>query len=84
MPVSVNQVAGVDFEAADFNRLAKIHKVRTRVRNRHTACEQVKTGFLHGWQVANGAIRYTSHAMDRQADTGMDLADDERARAVTA
>jgi hypothetical protein len=76
MTVSVNQIAGVNFETADFNRLTKIHKVRIRVRNRYTACEQVKTGFLHGWQVANGAIRYTSHAMDCQADTGMDLADE--------
>ncbi len=51
--IAVNHIAGADLETANLDRLPKVDDICVRVRHGNAAGEEMKSGLLHGWQVAN-------------------------------
>ena len=71
MQITVQQIAGGDFQAADFHRPAKFNNVYIRMRDGHVAGEQLKAQRLGRRNVAHRTVRHRRHTIQRFKDIDM-------------
>ena len=69
--ITVNQIAGLDFQPADFHRRAKFNNVNVGVRDGNVAGKKLKTQFLRSGQIAHRAIRHRARAAERAKNVDM-------------
>ena len=71
MQIAVQQIAGLDFQPADFHRRAEFHNVNVGVRNGNAAGKEMKAQFFGRRQIAHGTVRHGPHATERAQNVDM-------------